>query len=114
GYMGDNTDWKAGLEPSGQDPDYGVYWDLQIDPNAECVNFTPHRFNPDYQTSALKLRFSDNVNEGAKVGYVFKDTNRVFYTPSTTPPETAVSLKGANSHWISPSLILVPKNTTEA
>ncbi|GAB7220032.1 pullulanase-type alpha-1,6-glucosidase [Vibrio comitans] len=113
-YMGDNTEWRAGLEPSGQHPDYGVYWDLPIDPNAECVNFTPHRFNPDYQTAPLKLNFADSANEGAKVGYVFKDTNRVFYTPSTTAPETAVSLRNASTHWISPSLILLPMNTVEA
>lgn len=111
GFVGDNTDWQAGLEPSGHDPKYGLFWDLPIDASAKCLNFIAHRFNPDYQTADLELQFDLNQNKGAKIGYVFKDTNRVFYTPSSELPDTRVSIEGTSAHWITPTQLLLPKKS---
>ncbi|GAD89816.1 pullulanase [Vibrio halioticoli NBRC 102217] len=114
GYQSDDTEWNYGLEPAGRDPDYGLYWDIPIEADASCVNFTPHSFDPTYQTSHLKLIFAKSPSAGAKVGYVFKDTNRVFYTPSKTLPKSSIALQGAKAHWITPSLILLPIETDQA
>ncbi|WP_242065875.1 pullulanase-type alpha-1,6-glucosidase [Moritella sp. F3] len=72
-YAGSNPDagdWNKGLKPDGKDPEFGIYWSLDVNQQeaSQCVNFIPRigddnskplgDFNP-----KLQLTQTNNKNE---------------------------------------------------
>ncbi|MBD1388504.1 pullulanase-type alpha-1,6-glucosidase [Neiella sp. HB171785] len=71
---------------------YGVYWILDINPDAECANFIIHKGDEKGMGSA------DGLLEIAKAddyAFTFKDVSTVFYDAIETPP---VAIEGAAAH----------------
>nr|WP_236534429.1 pullulanase-associated domain-containing protein [Vibrio vulnificus] len=82
-------------EPTGFSDVYGPYWDLPVKGAEGCINIIPNnKSNGDYQTSDLKFEF-DKTTAIGNVAFVFKGTNKVYYTALAQKPVAQVELAGA-------------------
>ncbi|KGK21588.1 type II secretion protein [Vibrio navarrensis] len=105
-YGAANTDWP-GIEPTGVSEVYGPYWDLPVTGTDSCLNIIPNnKSNGDYQTANLKFEF-DKTTAIGKVAFVFKGTDKVYYTALAQKPVAQVELAGASAIFADDKVILV-------
>ncbi|HAU8283245.1 TPA: pullulanase-type alpha-1,6-glucosidase [Vibrio vulnificus] len=105
-FDGNDTSWP-GMEPTGFSDVYGPYWDLPVKGAEGCINIIPNnKSNGDYQTENLKFEF-DKTTAIGNVAFVFKGTNKVYYTALAQKPVAQVELAGASAIFADDSVILV-------
>lgn len=52
------TDWGIPLQPAGVDPNFGLYWIMELAETPNCTNFIPYNFDAGLQTNDLSVDVS--------------------------------------------------------
>ena len=97
---GAGTEWTAGLEPDGIDPNYGAYWLFDTKADAECTNFIVHKGDEKDPGDDQKLSLTND-----RWAFVVSGLG-VFTTPEEVFAEPPVAVKDAAAHWVGSNTIL--------
>lgn len=96
------TDWGIPIAPSGEDPNFGVYFQLDLIDNPNCTNMIPYNFDAGIQTDDLSVNLSS------------ADTNPTgnFYILARNEGETRVSVGNIYPHPRTFESLVVPGGST--
>ncbi|QTH63660.1 DUF3372 domain-containing protein [Psychrosphaera ytuae] len=97
---GAGTEWTAGLEPTGIDPNYGAFWHFDTKANATCANFIVHKGDQKDPDSDQKVALENN-----RWSFVVSGKG-VFSEPEEVFAEQPISIEGASAHWVGKNTLL--------
>lgn len=93
------ANWGDPYPVDGVHPDFGGYYILTVEPEAQCYNFIIHKGNE----KALGNNNSRFEPENGQQGFTFNGYPDIWYTPVTSRP---IFLDGARAHWLDTSALL--------
>lgn len=100
------TSWETGLSPDGTDSNYGVYWLIETNSDATCLNYIVHKGDekdPDGNDQTLELSQSRTAFVLSGNG-IFSDPEDVF------DPTQSVSISDSAAHWIDEDTLVWNQN----
>ncbi|WP_100657488.1 pullulanase-type alpha-1,6-glucosidase [Alteromonas flava] len=107
-YADPDTDWAAGREHDGVDPNYGAYWILNLKPGyagtaGSCHNFIVHIGTDDAGKDPgpdQKGPLDQDDARFARMNFVLSGETTVFEFPIISLGPQPVSIEGMAAHWL--------------
>lgn len=110
-YADADTPWADGRVHDGIDPTYGAYWILPLKEGyGDCHNFIIHLGTDDAGKEMGGGDFNGSLiqddEQFVRMNFTISGEPRVFEFPLDSLGEQAVSVEGAQAHWLDPQTLL--------
>ncbi|MDG1733967.1 MAG: DUF3372 domain-containing protein [Thalassotalea sp.] len=99
------SEWETGVQSTGIDPNYGAYWLLNTNAEAECANFIVHKGDEkDLGDSDLRA----NLVKGNTI-WTLSGFPDLFYVPTAIPE--GIRIEHTAAHWVAADTLFLAQSS---